>query len=166
MRMELAQLVANRVEEASRPLREEVANLKLLLARVGVSFETTEACSSGGQELATVEALFPLGSTEPKSSVVEVTPELHELCGDSSVVPGLLELSGGVAMPPSIEEAFGFDKSGVVDVDAPISRESNMHVIPIGDEVAESGVQGAVVAREVCDFLATLVAAYPGSAVN
>jgi hypothetical protein len=35
MRMELLQLVDVRVEEASRPLREEVAALKLLLAHVG-----------------------------------------------------------------------------------------------------------------------------------
>jgi hypothetical protein len=34
-----------------------------------------------------VEALFPLGFTEPKLSVVEVMPELHELCGDYSMVP-------------------------------------------------------------------------------
>jgi hypothetical protein len=155
----------------------------LLSACVGVPFEPTEACSSGGQELTTVEALFPLGFTEPKLSVVEVMPKLHELCGNYSTVPGLHELSCGVAMPPSVEEvrpnshgilvvtsslseAFGCDKSGVVDDDAPILPESNMHVVPIGDEVAESGVQGVVVAREVCNFLATLAAAYPGSTVD
>ena len=69
--MELAQLVANRVEEASRPLREEVASLKLLLARVVDALEPAEACSSGGQELPAVHASFPLGSAEQKSSVVE-----------------------------------------------------------------------------------------------
>ncbi|KAK1617775.1 hypothetical protein QYE76_023292 [Lolium multiflorum] len=104
MRMELAQLVANLVEEASRPLREEVASLKLMLARVGVSLEPPEACSSDGQEIATVQALFPLGSAGLNSSVVEITQDLHEVCGDSSVVLELLELSGGVAMPPSIDE--------------------------------------------------------------
>lgn len=46
LRLELAQLVAD--------LREEVASLKLLLARVGDSLEPTEACASGGQELAPV----------------------------------------------------------------------------------------------------------------
>ncbi|KAK1646404.1 hypothetical protein QYE76_064209 [Lolium multiflorum] len=70
-RMEVDQLVANRVEEAARPLRDEVASLKLLLARVGASLEPTEACSSGGQELGTVQASFPLGSADQKSSVVE-----------------------------------------------------------------------------------------------
>jgi hypothetical protein len=42
MRMKLAQLVANCIEEASCPLREEVASLKLLLSRIGDSFELTE----------------------------------------------------------------------------------------------------------------------------
>jgi hypothetical protein len=187
MRMELAQLVANRIEEACCPLREEVASLKLLLARAGVSLEAMEVSSSGGQDVATVQALFPLGSAEPKSSVVETTPGLHELCGVSSVVPELLELSGGVVLPPSVEEvrfdsheisatpsrsshALGFDKGGVVDVDVPLSPEFDGHVVPTGDGVAKSGplvtVQDAVVAREICDFLATLAVAYPGSAVD
>jgi hypothetical protein len=143
-------LVANRVEEASRPLREEVASLKLLLTQVGVSLEPMEACSSGGQELAIVEAPFPLSSAEQKSSVVKITPELHELCGDSSVVPELLKLGGGKVMPPSIDEV--------------------RHVVPFGVGVAKSSllatVPGGVVAREVCDFLATLAATYPGSAVD
>jgi hypothetical protein len=69
--MELIQLVATRVEEATRPLREEVASLKLLLAHVGDSLEPTEACSSGGHELATVQVSLALGSVEEKSSVVE-----------------------------------------------------------------------------------------------
>jgi hypothetical protein len=46
--LELTQLVALRVEEASRPLREEVASPKLLFARVCHSLEPMEACSSGG----------------------------------------------------------------------------------------------------------------------
>jgi hypothetical protein len=65
--MEHTQLVANHFEEASRPLHEEVASLKLLLARVGDSFGTTKACSFGGPELSTIQ---PLGSTK-KSLVVE-----------------------------------------------------------------------------------------------
>jgi hypothetical protein len=64
MRMELLQLVDVRVEEASRPLREEVAALKLLLARVGDSLE-------GGLGLTPMQASFPLDSSEQKSSVVE-----------------------------------------------------------------------------------------------
>jgi hypothetical protein len=148
--LELAQLVANRVEEASRPLREEVASFKLLLARVGVSLESTEACSSGGQDLAIMQASFPLSSAEQKSSVVEVTPELHELCVDSSVVPELLKLGNDEVMPPSVEEV--------------------KHVVPFGDGATKSEMlatgPGGVVAREVCDFLATLAATYHASAVD
>jgi hypothetical protein len=39
MRMELLQLVDVHVDETSRPLREEVAALKLLLAHVGDSLD-------------------------------------------------------------------------------------------------------------------------------
>jgi hypothetical protein len=50
-----------------------------------------------------------------------------------------------------------------------LSHESSEHVVPISDGVAKSGLLAtmpeAVVAREVCDFLATLTAAYPGSDV-
>jgi hypothetical protein len=49
LRMELSQLVADRIEEASRPLREEVASLKLLLARAGDSLELSDACAPSGQ---------------------------------------------------------------------------------------------------------------------
>jgi hypothetical protein len=50
--MELLQLVNIRVEETSRPLREEVAALKLFLARVGISLEPAETCPFDGLELA------------------------------------------------------------------------------------------------------------------
>jgi hypothetical protein len=66
VRMELLQLVDARVEEPSRPFREEVVALKLLLARVGDSLELT-----GGLGHAPVQASFPLDSTEQKSTVVE-----------------------------------------------------------------------------------------------
>jgi hypothetical protein len=69
MRMELLQIVGIRVEEASRPLREEVAWLKLLLTRVGDSLEPIKACTSDG--LAPKQASFPLDSTIQKSSLVE-----------------------------------------------------------------------------------------------
>jgi hypothetical protein len=63
MRMELLQLVDVRVEEASCPLREELATLKLLLARVGDSSEPTKACNSGGPELTPMQVSFPHDST-------------------------------------------------------------------------------------------------------
>jgi hypothetical protein len=65
--MELAQLVANRVEEVSRPIHEEVASLKMLLARVGDSLQPTKICSSK-QELSSVQASFSIGSVKQKSS--------------------------------------------------------------------------------------------------
>jgi hypothetical protein len=71
MRMELLQLVDVRVDEASRPLREEVAALKLLLAHVGDSLDQLEACTSSGLGLTPVQASFPLHSIEENSSVVE-----------------------------------------------------------------------------------------------
>jgi hypothetical protein len=83
------------------------------------------------------------------SSMAEITSKLHELCGDSSVVPKLLELGGGEVMTP-VEEV--------------------RHVVPIGVGVAKSDllatVPGGVVAREVCDFLVILVATYPESAID
>jgi hypothetical protein len=48
MCMKLTQLVAIHIEEVSRPIREEMTSLKLLLARIGVYLGLTEACSTGG----------------------------------------------------------------------------------------------------------------------
>jgi hypothetical protein len=62
----------------------------MLFARVGVSLEPTKACSFCGQDLAIMHDSFSLSSTEQKSSVVEITPELHEFCVDSFVVRDLL----------------------------------------------------------------------------
>jgi hypothetical protein len=122
-----------------------VASLKRLLARVSVSLEPTEACSSGGKELAIMRTSFSISSAEKKSSVVEVTLELHELCVDSSVVPELLKLGIDEVMPPSVEET--------------------RHVVPIGNGAAKLGLLAAVprgvFAREVCDFFANLTATYP-----
>jgi hypothetical protein len=71
MRKQLLQLVDIRMEEASRPLRDEVAALKLLLAHVGDSLEPTEACTFGDLGLAPAQASLLLDSTEHKSSMVE-----------------------------------------------------------------------------------------------
>jgi hypothetical protein len=71
MRMQLLQLVDVRVEETTRPLREEVAALKLLFAHVGDSLEPSEACTSGDLGLAPMQALFLLDSIEQKSSMVK-----------------------------------------------------------------------------------------------
>jgi hypothetical protein len=68
--MELLQLVDVRVEEASRPLLKEVANLKLLLARIGDSLASLEACTRGGLGLVSAQASLSLDSTDPTSPVV------------------------------------------------------------------------------------------------
>jgi hypothetical protein len=116
--------------------------------------------------------------------VVEIMLEIHELCEDSSVVPVLLELSGGVVTHPSIgkvrsgsheisvvtsppSQTLCFEKSGVADAYVSLLSESDRHVVHIRDGVAKSGllatVPRAVVARDVFDFLASLPVAYPGS---
>lgn len=96
-----------------------------------------------------------------------------------------MELCGGVLTPPYVEEVrpgshessdvasppcLGFVKCDIVDAAVSLSPEFDRQVASIGDEVSESGllsaVPGAVVAREVCDFLATLAIAYPGPAVG
>jgi hypothetical protein len=46
LRMELLQLVADRIEEITRPLRDEAAAIKLSLARVAESWERVEAAST------------------------------------------------------------------------------------------------------------------------
>jgi hypothetical protein len=186
--MELVQLVADRIAEAARPLRDEVASLKLLLARVGDSLEATGACASGGQGLAPVQASFPLDCTEQKSSVVEeehlfgcfsprgspcqspqpdvsaaspsdgiddiidpvllITPELHESCGESSVVlPLVLGSSEALVVattpsPPQLEPCESLD-----------SLDSGEVLAPNSD---------ALFAKELCGLLASLEAASPG----
>jgi hypothetical protein len=74
----------------------------------------------------------------------------------------------GCGFSPS--QAIGFEKSVVVDAEVSLSPEFGGHMVPIDDGVAKSGllatVLGAVVAREVCIFLVTLVVTYPGSAVD
>jgi hypothetical protein len=54
LRLELARLAADRIEEVSQPLCEHVARLKLLLACI------TDSYASGGKELTLVEASLPL----------------------------------------------------------------------------------------------------------
>jgi hypothetical protein len=65
MRMELLQLVDVRVKEASCPLREEVGNLKLLLAHVTGSLERTSA-ESVEQESSVVEEECSFGCFSPR----------------------------------------------------------------------------------------------------
>jgi len=160
--MELLQLVEVRIEEMSRPLREEVAALKLLLARGGDSLEPAETCRSDDLGLPKARDLVAFESSEQKSSMVE--DEQLFGCfsprGPSSqpVVSAASQCEGmGLIMP----QALG------IDTVVSLSPESCKLVVPIGDGIDKSEVltplPGAVVAREICDFLATLVAACPGS---
>jgi hypothetical protein len=90
MRMELLQLVDVHVKEASRPLHEEVAMLKLLLARIGVPLELTESCTFVGLGLVSAKALFPFDSIEQKSSVVEEEHPYRSPCSRCGLMCRLL----------------------------------------------------------------------------
>jgi hypothetical protein len=173
MRMQLLQLIDVRVEKASRPLREEVAALKLLLARVGDSLKPTEACTSGDLGLALAQASLPLGSTEHKSSLVEeehlhgcfsprgspctspqpasesdgmgeilapllqITPELNELC----VEPSMVLVSTTPSPPPSEAcQSFALVDSGGLDASDSLPSLAIGHVESLCDEIAEIGV--------------------------
>lgn len=162
MHMKLLQLVDVRVEEAFRPLREEMAALKLLLARVGVSLEPAGTCPSYGLGLTNAWASTALDSSVQMSSVVQVVEEEH--------LYGCFSPRGQSSLPDvlaaSERETLDLEKGGGVDAPVSLSPGSGRQVVPIGDGVAESRVltpmPGAFVAREICIFLATLAAAYPG----
>jgi hypothetical protein len=96
---------------------------------------------------------------------MQVTPELQEMCG-KLVVP----LSDEKPKVDSLEisdvalssHALDFEESGDVVLPKFIG-----HVVPVGDVVdtstAVARVPGSLVAKEICDVLATLAAAIPGS---
>jgi hypothetical protein len=104
LRTELLQMVVERIEEVSRPLLEEVATIKLLLARVTGSLEcTSDESAEHESSVVGEECIFgcfsPRGRPCPSSHrdmsvacesmdvdeitapVMEIIPELHELCG-------------------------------------------------------------------------------------
>jgi hypothetical protein len=99
--------------------------------------------------------------------VMQITRELHELFGDLSVVFPLV--LGSVWASP-LSRSLGFEKSDVVDAAVSLLPESGRHVVRFGGGVAKSGLLADVpkvaVAREVCDFLATLATSYPCFAVG
>jgi hypothetical protein len=178
MRMELLQLVDVYVEEASRPLREEVATLKLLLTRVGDSLEPSKACTPGGSGLAPAQAslkhdstehkffvveddhlygcISPRGSPQPVASsastsegmdgivalVLQIIPELHELCEEYSVVLPL--------------EVGSFEALAVAP--APLPPHSPASMVS-GEVLAHSSE--VLFGTELCGLLASLEAASP-----
>lgn len=130
MRMELLQLVDVRVEETSRPLREEVAALKLLLACAGVSVEPTEACPSVGLGLAKAQASVALDSSEQKSSVVE-EEHLHGCFsphGPSSL-PNESAASEREGMDKIAAQSLDLELSDVADTPVSLSHESGEQVV-------------------------------------
>jgi hypothetical protein len=174
VRIELLQLVDARVEEASRPLREEVAALKLLLARVGDSLEPT-----GGLGHAPVQASFPLDSTAQKSFVVE---EEH--------LYGCISPRGSPCQSPQPDVPAAYESEGMDAILDPVLHitpefyelcEESSKVLPLEVGSSEalvtslpqspaSLVSGAVLAhssdalfaKELCGLLASLEAASPG----
>jgi hypothetical protein len=99
--MELLQLVDVRVEEASRPLCEEVAALKLLLAHVGESSELR------GMGLDPMQASLPLDSTEQKveESVVEGEHGEH--------LYGCISPCGSPCQSPQLHVAVAYEEEGM-----------------------------------------------------
>uniref|UniRef100_A0ACD5VXY3 Uncharacterized protein n=1 Tax=Avena sativa TaxID=4498 RepID=A0ACD5VXY3_AVESA len=167
MRMELLQLVDVRIEEVCRPLREEVAALKLLVRGAG-SLEPMEACPFDGLVHAGAQDSTVLDSSEKKSSVVK-EEQLYSCFSPRGPLsqPVVSVASECEGMRLIMAEELDFEESRDVDAAVPLSPESGRLMVSTGDGAAKSGVvtpvPGAVVAREICDFLATLVAAYPGT---
>jgi hypothetical protein len=183
MRLELLQLVDVRVEEASRPLREELAALNLLLARAGDSSEPMKACTSCGPELASAQALFPHDSAVQKSSVVEednlygsVSPRGSPcLSPQPSVSPAFVsEDMAGILAPvlqitpelhelreeDSVElplELGSFEASAVAPMPSPPQKPASM----FSEEVLAHSSE-ALFGTELCGLLASLEVASPG----
>ncbi|KAK1612245.1 hypothetical protein QYE76_035918 [Lolium multiflorum] len=177
---------AELLHEVVRPLHEVVDSLHGWMLAIGGFLERAEAMlgrlsqtsadplvlPNVGKVGASIAGLHGCFSPRAGASSVITAPVMH-------IMHELLELCGGVPMPHSIEkvmpdlhessdvpsppcQALGFEKCGGVG--------DEVSVIPVDDGVTKSGllptVPRAVVAREVCDFLATLAVAFPGSAVG
>jgi hypothetical protein len=135
MRLELLQLVDVHVEEASRPLREEVAALKLLLARVGDSLELT-----GGLGHAPVQASFLLDSTEQKSSVVE---EEH--------LYGCISPRGSPCQSPQPVVSATYEREGMDGILDPV-----LQITPVFHELCEDSSKVLPLEVDSFEALATL----------
>jgi hypothetical protein len=157
----------------SRPLREEVAALKLLLARFGDSLDQSEACTSSGLGLAPVQASFPLDSIEENSSVVE---EEHVYgcisprgCPNPSQQPDVSVASGSKGMDGNSDRVQQTtpDLPLIVEhvkVDVPttlsLPEQSNVSPTPIPPSPPHSS--DPLVTKEICDLLSRLDVLIPG----
>ena len=185
---------ADLLQEAVRPLHEDAASLHGWLLAIGGFLEQAEAVLGTLSRAPSDPVVLPVvgkvgvceaghfGCFSPRAKataavmapIMQIMPELLELCGGVVMSPSAEEVRSdsheilAVACPPS--QVLGFEKSGVVDAAVSLSPESGRQVVLMGDGAAKSGllatVPGAVVAREVCDFLSTMAVAYPGSAVD
>jgi hypothetical protein len=93
--------------------------------------------------------------------LLQITPELNELCGDPSVVV----VSSTPSPPPSgpCHTLAHVDSGGL---DASVSLPSMDDVVSLSDEIAEIGVLApnseALFAKELSDLLINLEAVSPG----
>lgn len=107
MRLELLQLVEVRIEVVARPLREEVATLKRLLAHDGVALEPTDAhalvlLDSAEQKLSGVEDEHLYSCFSPRGSFSPCVGASSTVMAPTDVDAAIL--FGGVLTPPPVEE--------------------------------------------------------------
>jgi hypothetical protein len=182
--MELLQLIKVCVEEASRPLYEEVAALKLLLERVGDSLESSEGFTHGGLGPVSAQASIPHDFTEQKSYVVE---EAHiygcfSLCGSHcpslrptvsvssecegmdgilasvlQIAPESHELCGESFVVLPLEPGSLFEASGVATAPSPSQSPAYMESGGVLEHSHED-----LFGKELCGLIASLEMASPG----
>jgi hypothetical protein len=192
LRKELLQLVVDHIEEVSRPLREEVATIKLLLARVASSLDRTDLCSSK-RELSVVvdvDAGDEMTSEAADVAILCETLEETSVVGDDSSfgcfshrartfpshVPVASKCKGidGIMVPvmkimPELQELCGEPSSptSMVQTSAVASTPHPVMLSHHDEKVIEACAldpnSEALFARELCDLLASLEVAIPGS---
>jgi hypothetical protein len=177
--MELLQLVDVRVEEASRPLREEVAALKLMLARVGDSLEPTEACTYGcfSPRASLSTSSLPAASIEASKVAaldLQIMPVLQGLHGESSVMlpmelvslEALVVATTPSPLPSEPCQPPDHVDSGGLDASVTLSSVAIGHMVSLSDEIVDAGVLApnseALFAKELSDLFVSLEAASPG----
>ena len=163
-------MVAERIEEAYRPLREEVASFKLLLAGVDGPLQPTEACGSDGLGLVQGEALLPLDSGEQKSSVVEES--LHYGCfsphGSPCPSPHLAVMTasegediGGI-LAPALPITPEFEESSLDSSLASLKALAVASLPSVDSGGVLDPISEALFANDLCRLLACLEPTNPG----
>jgi hypothetical protein len=158
------------VDEAIRPLREEAMSCRVCLERVVGSDPAPRVdfvdegktymygCFSPRASLST--SSLPAASmsevAEVASPVLQIMPELQELCGDSLVVPPL--------------EMGSLEALAVTTTPSPPSSEPCQSLAYVGCEGLDTSSEACVLApnsealfrKELCNLLVSLEAASPG----